>query len=753
MPLVAGTRLGPYQILATLGAGGMGEVYRARDSRLDREVAIKVLSEHLSNNPDALARFEREGKAVAALSHPNILVLYDVGIEQAISFVVTELLEGETLRTRLGRVNLPWRTAAGIGVAVAEGLSAAHRKGITHRDLKPENIFLTTDGRVKILDFGLARWKPTVFIPGESQATTVTDPKMILGTIGYMSPEQIRGECVDAASDIFALGCVLYEMIAGKRAFDRPTSAETLAAILNDEPPPVTGLGKQVPAEMDRLLSRCLEKNREERFQSARDIAFILQAAVASPKDPPRRLRSGRRIGSLAVLPLANDSADPNAEYLTDGITESLITDLSRLPQLKVKSHDSVSRYKWQDKSAQTVGSELGVGAVLKGRLLLRGESISISVELVDVSDDTILWRERYDHLMRDVLAVEAEISREISERLRPKLTGEQRKGLRKGQTENSEAYQLYLMGRYRWNRRTEETLRSSADYFQRAIEKDPNYARAWVGLADAHNLLGTYAVLPAMDTFPRARTAATRALELDPTLGEAHASLGWMKSQFEWDWAGTEREYRRAIELNPEYGTAYHWYAWYLATVGRHAEAVQSIRRARDLEPASPVIHSRVGLFLYFARRFDEAVEECRKSLEMDPTFAWGHNSLGSVYMEIDRQADGVAELENGLSLSQRGVIEMSYLGHAYAVAGRQADARKLLAELKEWSARRYVPPMYPAVIYGALGEKDAAFDCLEKAYAERSVPSWYLPDPRLDPLRPDPRFQEMLRRMGLTP
>jgi tetratricopeptide (TPR) repeat protein len=410
-----------------------------------------------------------------------------------------------------------------------------------------------------------------------------------------------------------------------------------------------------------------------------------------------------------------------------------------------------VSRYKRQDSDPQTAAGELGVRAVLKGRLRLWKDTVAVSVELIDARDGAVLWREMYERPVREILAVQAEIARQASERLRPGITSEEQKRVSRPQTENPEAYQLYLMGRYRWNRRTEDTLRSAADLFQQAIEKDPNYARAWAGLADAHNLLGTYGARAPAETYPRAKAAANRALELDARLAEAHASLGWLKSQYEWDWKGAENEYRQALELNPEYATAHHWRAWYLAIMGRRDEAVASVERARELDPVSPVIHSRVGLFLYFARRDERALEECRKSLEMDPTFAWGHTGLGSVYLKTGRPADGVAEIEKAVNLTQRGVIELGYLGHAYAVAGRKAEAKKVLSELKELSAKRYVPLLHMAVIHTGLGENDAAFELLDKAVAARSFETWYLPDPRLDPLRREERFQKLLRRMGL--
>src|SRR5712692_7278870 len=459
MQLSPGTHLGPYEILSAIGAGGMGEVYRARDPRLARDVAIKVLPEHLSKDPQALARFEREAKAVAALSHPNILAIFDVGSEQGLSYAVTELLEGETLRTRLGRGAMAWRKAAETGAALADGLAAAHAKGITHRDLKPDNIFLTSDGRVKILDFGLARFTPAASPSDEGMTQGETQVGTVVGTVGYMSPEQVRGAAVGPSSDIFSLGCVLHEMISGRRAFLGKTPAETLSAILRDNPAELTGTGVQIPQELERLIAHCLEKNAEERFQSARDLAFGLKAALggsgASTGSQPAPPESTKAANSIAVLPFANASRDPDAEYLSDGITESIINSLTQIGQLRVTPRSKVFRYKGQDVDPQAAGRELGVRVVLAGRVVQRGETLVVGTELIDVLEGSQLWGERYNRKFADIFAVEEEIARKISESLRMKLSGEEKKRLGKRFTENSEAYQLYLKGRHYWVKRT----------------------------------------------------------------------------------------------------------------------------------------------------------------------------------------------------------------------------------------------------------------------------------------------------------
>ncbi|HYM11707.1 MAG TPA: protein kinase [Bryobacterales bacterium] len=795
MALNSGTRLGPYEILAPLGAGGMGEVYRARDSRLERDVAIKVLPERLAKDPEALARFEREAKAVAALSHPNILAVHDIGKQGEVCFVVMELLEGETLRSRLKESALPWRKTVETGIAIAEGLSAAHSKGIIHRDLKPDNIFLTTDNRVKILDFGLARVRPG--LSSKDETTTAgslpdpgkTEPGTMMGTIGYMSPEQVRGELVEAPGDIFALGCVLYEMVTGKQAFGRNSAAESVAAVLKEEPPAISSSEKPgaagAPPELERVIGHCLEKNPHDRFQSARDLAFALRAASGSsqtfraeaapaPKTPLIRLKlwmaaaaaavlllgalaffwysRDKGVDSLAVLPFANASRDPNAEYLSDGITEAIINNLSQLPNLGVMSRSSVFRYKGRDLDPQAVGRELRVRAVLVGRVVRRGDDLSISTELVDVRNDRQIWGEQYNRKFADILAVQEEISKVISDKLRLRLTGEEKQRLTRRHTENPEAYQLYMQGRYQWNKRTLEGMQQSIDYFQQAIAKDPRYALAHAGLADAYGLLASYNVLPAREVMPRAESAASKALEIDDSLAEAHASLGWAKLTHDWAWPDAEREFKRSLELNPNYAVARHWYGEYLMLMGRTEEALAQVKQAQQLEPLSPVISLATGSTLYYAGRYDEAIEQCRKTIAMDPNFVEAHVFLARAYEQKREYGGAMAELQKALELSEGNTNELAALGHAYAVAGKTAEAQKILADLQQRSEQTYVQPMWIAGIYIGMGNKDQAFEWLNKAYGDRSAWLIYLKaDPIFNPLRSDARFADLVRRVGL--
>jgi serine/threonine-protein kinase len=761
--LANGTQLGPYQIVAPLGAGGMGEVYRARDVRLGRDVALKVLPERFAQDPERLARFEREAQAVAALAHPNILVLYDVGAGQGVSYAVTELLEGENLRRCLSRAPLPWRKAVEIAAAVAEGLAAAHARGVVHRDLKPENLFLLADDRVKILDFGLAKFEaapPTAEVDTRSYSPGQTQIGAVLGTPAYMAPEQVCGLPADARSDLFSFGCVLYEMVSGRRPFPGSTDAELAAAIRYETPLGLAEAGCKVPAELERLIRHCLEKNPEARFQSARDLAFALRALLSDSDVArtsvvrPAGARSRRRkpIESLAVLPLVNAGRDPEADYICDGLTESILFTLSRLPRLRVMARSTVFRYKGREIDPQLVGRELGVQAVLMGRLSLRGETLSLAVELVDVADGAQLWGEQYRRQLADVLAVEEEIARQITENLRLQLSGAEKKRLAQQPTDDNDAYRIYLQGRYYWNKRTEEGLTRGVACFEQAIAKDPGYALAFAGLADCYNNLGSYAFAAPREAFPRAKAAARKALELDSSLAEAHASLAFVLFLFDWDWPGARKSFRRALKLNPGCVTAHHWFAWFQMVVGDHEGAWASMQRARELDPLSMPINSNLGFCHYFTRQYERAAEQFQTSLEMDTTFAEAQRGLGLCYIALGQHARALAALRKARSFSPGSTEITAQLGSACAHAGKTEEARKILRELDAAAKRRYVSPYDRAVVHAALGEADQAFALLEEACAERSYAlAWVAIDPALDGLHADPRFAEVLRCVGL--
>jgi serine/threonine-protein kinase len=760
MSLAPGTQIGPYEVIGLLGEGGMGQVYRGRDPRLGRDIAIKILQADSSRDKEAMGRFEREARAVASLSHPNVIAVYDFGDFDGTFFVVTELLEGKTLRDRMLESSVAWRKAVDIGAEIAEGLAAAHARSIVHRDLKPENIFITEDGRVKILDFGLAQTDPLLTSRNETVIPTTkwfqTHPGTVVGTLGYMAPEQLRGEAVDGTADIFSLGCILFEMVTTKRPFQRPSGAATIAAILNEDIAR-DDLRGAVPFDVQRIIEGCLEKNPAIRFQSSRDLALTLRAIsssvsisdsplLSSITRPPRRSKA---IDSIAVLPIVNATADASSDYLSDGITEGIINKLSQLPKLKVMARSTVFRYKGRESDAQTIGRELRVRAVLSGRLQHVGDRFIVSVELVDSLDGSQLWGETYNRPMSDLLQLQEEMSREIAEALRLRLTGAEKKKLRKRQTENSAAYQLYLKGRYQWNKRTEESLKRGIALFREAIDTDPSFASAHAGLADSFVTLATNIPLPPHEAMPKAKAAAMKALEIDDTLAEAWASLAAVKMWFDWDWEEAERAYKRAIELNPSYATAHDGYAMLLCERGRFDEAIEQITRAGDLDPLSLIIAVHAGWPFYFARDYESAIRRFRKALELDENFIPAHGWLGMALGQQHRYTEALDAFQRALEVDRVPIL-MAMLGHTHAIAGHRAQAEEVLTALEYESQSRYISAYDMAVIHAGLDDTAAALRELARAYEERSAWMVFVEvDPRLDSLRDEHSFKELVARM----
>ena len=786
MTLAGGTRLGPYEILAPIGVGGQGEVYRARDTRLHRQVAIKVPPEHLARDPAALSRFKREARAIAALSHPNILEIHDVGSDAGVTFVVTELLKGDTLRQRLSGGALAWRTAAEIGLSIADGLAAAHTCGVVHRDLKPENVFLTHDGRVKILDFGLARLDPEKDPTLQSTIATDTQSGVVLGTAGYMSPEQVRGRRADPRSDIFSLGCVLYEMVTGRRAFAGETTAEILVAISKEEPRDPTDVVADLPEDLRMIILRSLAKDPEARFQSARDLAFALkvvgsQPARHSPPKPPEPLPrravkplwkivaaaaatlvgagvawvvlslargSLGSLDSLAVLPFTNASGDPSAEYLSDGLAESLIASLSRLQSVRVLAWTTVLHCK--GKEPLRAARDLGVRSFLTGRVLRRGDAMVVEAELVDVRRGTRLWGDETPRKFPDASAAE-QIAREVSRSLRARLPAQDNRTPAR-HAPDPEAYDLYLKGRYFWNRRDEEGIKKSIGFFQEAIGKDPHYALAFAGLADSYDLVAFYDILPPKEILPKARYAAIRALELDPTIAEAQASLADVRYQFDWDFPAAEQGFRKAISLNPNYAQAHQWYSDFLSVSKRFGESFEEIALARRLDPLNIIIDTDVGLASYWAGQYDRAISQLRQTVELNASFFLTHFYLGLAQAGKGFFDAAITEAQTARSLEPGDPNPIMLYGYACGRAGRRPGALQALEDLRAMSQRRYVSAFLVAGVYVGLGEKDKAFELLEKAYEERSGRLIYLGVlPAFDPLRSDPRFQNLVKRMRL--
>jgi eukaryotic-like serine/threonine-protein kinase len=762
-----------YRITRKLGAGGMGEVYLAEDMRLGRQVALKFLPASYQYDPDRRARFLKEARAASALRSPYIAAIYDIGEQDGQMFLVMEYVEGELLATRIERSRPAPREAVEIAEQIADALDEAHALGIVHRDVKSANLILTPRGLIKMLDFGLAKVSE---VPGKSNSSDYTTPLgqqtaagIVLGTVTYMSPEQALGRAIDGRTDIFSLGIVIYEMLAGRLPFTGASATEIIDHILHSEPPPASHVNTNTPAELERIVRKCLEKDRDRRYQSARELAIDLRnlkrdmdsGAVATsglvtqsyPGQPARRTRSRRAIDSLAIMPLTNESRDPETEYLADGITESLINNLSQLARLRVMARSTVFRYKGHDVDPLALGIELGVRAILIGRMLQRGDTLIIKVELVDTSDGSHLWGENYNRSMADIFAVEADISSVISEKLRLQLSSAQKKKLAKRHTNKTDAYQLYLRGRFYWNKRTTESLLRGVEYFNQAIAADPDYALAYAGLADSYNILASYSALAPTEAFPKARAAATQALQLDERLPEAHASMAFVTFGYSWDFKQADREFKCALELSPGYAVAHQWYALYLAAMGRMDGAVAEIHRAEQLDPLSLPIMTNKGWILYLARRYDEAAAMLAKALELDADFVLAHRRLGQVYEARHMFAEARREYEKCLSLAPMDVESLAALGHAYAAGGEVTRAREIIGQLKMSATYRYVPAYLIAVIHIGMGEADAAFAWLERAFEERYGYLAYMKvSPVFDPLQDEARLRDLATRVGLA-
>ena len=837
-------RVGRYKLIKKIGAGGMGEIFLGEDERLNRKVALKLLPAEFTQDADRVRRFELEAKAASALNHPNIITIYEIGDADGVHYIVTEYIQGQTLRQQMVE-SLTIETALDVAIQIASALKAAHEVGIVHRDIKPENVMVRPDGLVKVLDFGIAKLiegpsppqsqavadklatvaadvlyatnvEPYVSTPAETFNETAAG--IIMGTVTYMSPEQLRGQRVDARADIFSLGVVSYEVIAGTSPFAGNTQADRIAAILEREPAPLTNHRPETPHKLERIVSKALRKDRDLRYQlvedllgdlkglrqelafqaklerSSQDHTVVLRSSEPGSTTPPhdagqtastakiilsevkRHKRgallslaiiilvtiaiayfanarfggAGSGITSIAVLPFTNSSNDPEKEYLSDGISESLINQLSRLPGLKVIANSSCSMYKGKDTNPRDVARALDTTGIVTGRVSQIGDRLSISVELIDARDSTQVWGERYDRKATDLLAVQSEITREITEKLRLRLTTGQRQNLSAAETGRPEAYDLLLKGYFFRAKGSTEDRKKAGEYFQQAIARDPGYALAYAQLSDIYRSLVGSSILDPKEYLPKAEQAARKAIELDDRLAEAHNALANLKT-YSWEWDDAEREYKRAIELNPNLALGHRWYASFLRLMGRHEQAIDEIKRARDLDPLAPGVSATVGYIFFNARQYDQAIEALKETLELDQDYPYTHLFLGFTYVAKGMYAEAIAEYQKAIKLGLDTPATQIFLSAAYAQSGDRQRAQGILEQLR--TRKELISPGNLAILYAALGEREQAFASLEQAYQEHDSQLQYLGvEPGFDPLRLDPRFQDLLHRVGLS-
>ncbi|MGE5360143.1 MAG: protein kinase domain-containing protein [Bacteroidales bacterium] len=752
---MVGRTVSHYRILDRLGAGGMGVVYRAEDTRLRRQVALKFLPADLARDAQALDRFQREARSASALNHPHICTIHDIDEADGEPFIAMELLEGQTLKERLQGRPLPPPEVVDLALQLADALEAAHAKGIIHRDIKPANVFVTTRGTAKLLDFGLAKVSAEAAPAGEAQTVPgewMTGAGVALGTVGYMSPEQVRGEALDARSDLFSLGVVLYEMATGRPPFEGPTSGAVLGDILYKTPPPPRRLNPDVSPALEPIVNTLLEKDRGRRYQSAAKLGVDLQALkreLESGRAAASAIAEASRVPSLAVLPFANLSADKENEYFGDGLAEDIIDALARVPGLRVMARTSAFAFRGKELGVREIGARLNVEHILEGSVRSAGNRVRVTAQLVTASDGYHLWSERFDREMTDVFAIQDEISQAIVEKLRVRLAAGG--PIVKRHTENAEAYSLYLKARYHLFKFTPEGLARSKEYYEQAIALDPDYALAWHGLAAFYNLLGMSGQVPPKAANAQAALATRQALQLDDSLAEAHAMMGALRAS-EFDWQAAGLEFERALALDPRSGDVLRWYEhYYLGPMKRLDESVAAYLRAVDLDPLSPSLQTQLGYSYCLKREWNRAIEQCHAALELDPQ-CWAYILLGSCYFHLGKHDEAIGAMETQARILGRSSFALGNLGWTYAATGRARDALTRLEELRGRSATTYVPSWSFAVIHQGLGEMDRAFDWFEQAVDEHEpLMLQFNVHPNYDPLRTHPRYPALLRKMNL--
>ncbi len=819
--LERGVCFGHYEVIELVGVGGMGEVYLAKDKRLGRRVAVKILNEKFAKNESNLKRFTQEAKAASALNHPNILIIHEIGEEQATNYIVSEFIEGKTLREIFESSPLKLSEALDMAIQIAGALTAAHVAAIVHRDIKPENIMVRPDGYVKVLDFGLAKLveqKP-IGLEDETARQNQTAEGMILGTVNYMSPEQAKGDRIDGRTDIFSFGVLLYEMIAGRTPFAGNSMSETFANLINSEPQPLSRFAANVPDELERIVSKTLRKDREERYQTMKglladlkdlreNLAFderLERSNSGSGKNVTAGLRTetlnanersaqteysftGQRKGgkflasvaaaflliaigtvgfyfwyqksagisntakrSLAVLPFVNGSQDPNAEYLSDGITESIINNLSQLSGLKVLSRNSAFRFKDNQVDTRAIASQLGVEALVTGDIRQMGDNFIINVRLIDGRDETQIWGNQYIRSSADVIAAQNEISRAVAQNLRIKLTESDAQLLSKRPTDNPEAWQLYQRGRFHVFKLIPPEVQKGIGYFQQAIRVDPSYALAYSGLSDAYRTLAIGSEVSPIENLALSKTLSNRAIELDESLSEGHSGLGMTVYWGDWNWKESEDRYRRALELNPNNAMAHLYYAHLLATLGRHAETAAEMKLARELDPLFPFGNALEGQFLIYAGRTDDALRQLHETVELAPGFWMPHLFASMAYIEKGMFEEAISSARRATELSPAQTVSIANESYALAKSGKKEEAQMNLDKLLLLSTERFVPPGHIAMIYNGLGEHEKALEWLEKGFEQRDPKMVFLKvDPKWNNLRAEPRFIELMRRMN---
>ena len=779
-----GKTISHYKIIEKLGEGGMGVVYKAEDTKLKRIVALKFLPPESTRDPEAKKRFLNEAQAASSLEDSNICTIHEIEeSDDEQMFIVMPCYEGKSLKEIIQHGLLKLEDAVSITLQIAQGLQSAHEKRIVHRDMKPANVMVTSKGQVKILDFGLAK------LVGRTQFTKTGTT---LGTVAYMSPEQAKGEIVDHRSDIWSLGVILYEMITGQLPFKGDYEQAVVYSILNEEPEPVTGLRTGVSLELERIINKTLAKDPKERYQGTADLMVDLKKVKSDKKELRQKVskKPSRKIlipGSLilvtilvvcayllftgtakkeppktevinqlrkiAVLPFVNMSTDKDQEYFCDGISEELINRLAKISAFRVTARTSAFSFKGQNIDIPTIGKRLKVDIILEGSVRKEGNKLRITAQLIKVTDGFHLWSETYDRLMKDVFAIQDEISLSIVERLKVSLLKGENSKLKVRPTISLEAYNLYLKGRYYWNKRTKEAFQKGLEYFQLAIEKDPTYALAYAGIADCYNLLQVYAYLPPKEAFPKARAAAEKALEIDSSLAEAHTSLAWVRMSYDLDWSAGEKEFKRALELNPSYATGHHWYSIYLTAMGRHAESLVHIKRAQEVDPLSLMINIDLGTVLFYGHQDDLALEQYQKTLEMNKNFAVSYWRLAMIYAQKEMYNEAIAATQNIKEiLGGEDPLFLTTLGYIYSLSGKRDEAKKVLNELSGLSKHSYISSLRIALIYMGLGQDEQAFKWLEKAHEERDFWMTLIKvAPHFERLRSDPRFKILLKKMNL--